>query len=330
MSPREAHPPDFLAILGPTASGKTALSLELARRLHAEIISMDSRQIYRGMDVGTGKVTPAERGVIPHFGLDVRDPDEAYSAGQFARDARAWIRDIQGRGRIPLLVGGTGFFLRALIQPMFVEPEVDRARRGALRSFLNGLTRDELQRYVAVLDPKRASAAEEGGPQRAGRIVEMALLTGHTLSWWHREGAAGPPPLMGMITVLDLPRDVLYHRINRRVGAMVEEGLVEEVRTLLDKGFGPRDPGMTGAGYREIVAHLRGELSLEEAVEEIRRSHRRYARRQITWNRNQLPEETVFLDGTRPRTELVAEILEIWEERARASASTVMGKGRDG
>ncbi len=315
MSPREGQPRDFLAILGPTASGKTALSLALARRLDAEIVSMDSRQIYRGMDVGTGKVTPSERGSISHFGLDLRDPDEAYSAGQFARDARGWIREIRRRGRVPLLVGGTGFFLRALIQPMFAEPEVDRARRGALRRFLNGLPREELQRYVAVLDPERASAADEGGPQRAGRIVEMALLTGHTLSWWHREGAGGPPPLTGMITVLDLPRDVLYDRINRRVGVMVEEGLVEEVRMLMEKGFGPGDPGMTGAGYREMVAHLQGELSLEEAVEEIRRSHRRYARRQMTWNRNQLPEGAVFLDGTRPREELVAEILEIWGGR---------------
>ncbi len=323
MPPRKEPSPDFLAILGPTASGKTALSLALARRMDAEIISMDSRQIYRGMDVGTGKVTPVERGSVPHFGLDIRNPDETYSAGQFARDARGWIREIRGRGRVPILVGGTGFFLRALIQPMFAEPEVDRERRDALRRFLDGLCRDDLQKFVAVLDPDREMVAEEGGPQRAGRIVEMALLTGRPLSWWHRQEATGPDPLRGVVTVLDLPRDVLYERINRRVGSMVEEGLVDEVRGLLGRGFGPRDHGMTGAGYREIVAYLRGDLDLEDAMEEIRRSHRRYARRQMTWNRHQLPEETVFLDGTRSRVALVEEILELWGERTGASPPTM-------
>ncbi len=181
--------PNFLAIVGPTASGKTDLSLEVGRRLGGEVVSMDSRQVYRGMDVGTGKVTLRERALLPHHGLDLLEPNERYSAGQFARDAREWIRGIQGRGRVPLLVGGTGFFLRALIQPMFSEPELDGERLGRLRLFLNGLPGDELREFAKVLDPRRAELAADGGKQRLTRTVEMALLTGRSLSDWHSKAA---------------------------------------------------------------------------------------------------------------------------------------------
>lgn len=312
---REDAVPAFLAILGPTASGKTALSLALARRLDVEIISMDSRQIYRGMDVGTGKVTVQERDQVPHHGLDLRNPNESYSAGQFSRDARTWIAGIRSRGRVPLLVGGTGFFLKALTHPMFSEPPMDRVRLEALRRFLNALPGKTLQRYVAVLDPEREGTGAGGGRQRATRTVEMALMTGRPLSWWHQEVVSSDVPLDGAVFVLDLPRELLYDRINRRVGRMLKEGLLDEVRGLLASGYGPEDPGMTGAGYREIVEFLRGGISLEEASEEIRRAHRRYARRQMTWNRHQLPREAVFLDGTLSEAELVEEVLRVWQER---------------
>jgi tRNA dimethylallyltransferase len=313
--PRGRTVPSFLAILGPTASGKTALSLTLAQRLEVEIISMDSRQIYRGMDVGTGKVTPEERVRVPHHGLDVRDPDESYSAGQFSRDARRWMAEIRDRGRVPLLVGGTGFFLKALTHPMFSEPPMEVERQQALREFLNGLSGETLQRFVRALDPDREGAAMEGGRQRATRTVEIALMTGRPLSWWQRNRSASEVPLEGVVTVLDLPRELLYERINRRVGRMLEEGLLDEVRRLLDSGVGPEDPGMTAAGYREIVKVLRGRLSLEEAAEEIRRAHRQYARRQMTWNRHQLPTGTVILDGTLPASDLAETILDVWRKR---------------
>lgn len=312
---REDAVPTFLAILGPTASGKTALSLALAGRLDVEIISVDSRQIYRGMDIGTGKVTLQERAQVPHHGLDLRNPNESYSAGEFSRDARRWISGIRNRGRVPLLVGGTGFFLRALTRPMFSEPPMDRGRLEALRGFLNALPEQTLQRYVAVLDPEREGGAAGGGRQRATRTVEMALMTGRPLSWWHQEVGPSEMPLDGAVFVLDLPREVLYERINRRVGRMLREGLLEEVRSLLASGYGPEDPGMTGAGYREIVEFLRGGTSLEEALEEIRRAHRRYARRQMTWNRHQLPPEAVFLDGTLSEADLVEEVVRVWQER---------------
>jgi tRNA dimethylallyltransferase len=308
--------PSFLALLGPTASGKTALSMALAKRLDVEIISMDSRQIYRGMDVGTGKVPPEERARIPHHGLDLRDPDESYSAGQFSRDARRWISEIRGRGRVPLLVGGTGFFLKALTHPMFSEPNLDEARLKALRRFLNGLPWPTLQRFVSALDPRRGEAAAGGGRQRATRTVEMALMTGRPLSWWQDQAAATEVPLRGVVVVLDLPRELLNQRINRRVEAMLREGWVEEVAGLLATVFGPEDPGMTGAGYREVAEYLGGKLSLEDAAELIRRAHRRYARRQMTWNRHQLPPGAVFLDGTLPENDLVDRVLSVWNESA--------------
>jgi tRNA dimethylallyltransferase len=304
---------EFLAIVGPTASGKTGLSLKVGARLDAEIISMDSRQIYRGMDIGTGKVTLRERGEIPHHGLDLRDPDEFYSAGQFSRDAREWIQDIKARGRIPILVGGTGFFLRALISPMFKEPPLDPTRVRALRVFLNDLSREELIGFLTRLDPPEPSEPEKDR-QRLTRSVEVALMTGRPLSWWHSQIDADQEPLSGLVVLLDPPRDALYGTINERVGEMVGEGLVQEVRRLLEAGYGAEDPGMTGAGYREIIRYLQGGITLEEATDEIRRSHRRYARRQTTWFRHQLPQDTVTLDGMTPREERVERVLEAWYE----------------
>lgn len=318
--------PAFLALVGPTASGKTALSLEVAEALGGEIVSMDSRQVYRGMDVGTAKATPGERERVPHHGLDIREPDERYSAGQFARDARRWIREIRGRGRVPILVGGTGFFLRALTRPIFREPPMDQGRRERLRAWLEAQPAGKLRAWVQVLDPDRAAVAEEGGPRRMGRTLEVALLTGRALSWWHREADAGEDALEGVVVVLELPREELDRRIGARTARMVEGGLVDEVRGLLEAGYDADDPGLTGVGYREIVEHLRGEISLEEARERIETATRQYARRQLTWFRNQLPEEVVRVDATRPPEEQVEAVVEAWE--ARTGAAPVSGAGR--
>jgi tRNA dimethylallyltransferase len=265
------------------------------------------------MDVGTGKVSLRERAILPHHGLDLRDPDEGYSAGQFARDARGWIEGIRSRDKVPMLVGGTGFFLRALVQPMFPEPELDRKRLKALRGFLNELPMEELRAFVGVLDPDRAELPEEGGRQRLTRAVEMALLTGRPLSEWHEE--PGAEPMKGMVFLLEFPREVLYERINRRVLHMVEAGFPREVEGLLKAGYDARAPGMTASGYREMSGFVRGELSLEEAVVETQRSHRRYARRQITWYRHQLPPDHVVLDGTQPTGVLTQTVVDRWNSR---------------
>lgn len=305
--------PVFLALVGATASGKTAVSLEVAARVQAEVVSMDSRQVYRGMDVGTAKVGATARALVPHHGLDLVSPGERYSAGRFARDARGWIDGIRARGRLPLLVGGTGFFLRAVTDPIFAEPPLDRVRLEALRRWMRAQDRERLARWVSKLDPERAELATEGGPQRMSRTLEVALLTGRPLSWWHRHVPAEAGGLPGVTVVLDLPRDEMDRRIDARVSAMVGEGFVEEVRALLAAGFSEDAPGMTGTGYREIAAHVRGEVSLEDALERVRVSTRQFARRQLTWLRHQLPADAVRLDATAPADALAEQALAAFE-----------------
>jgi len=314
--------PRVLALVGPTACGKTALALALARRVPAEIVSVDSRQVYRGMDVGTAKATRAERAAVPHHGLDLVGPEERYSAGRFAREARAWIEGIECRGRLPLLVGGTGFFLRALLTPIFAEPEMDRARVDALRRWLAEQPRERLEEWVRRLDPERAELAAAGGPQRLSRTLEVALLTGRPLSGWHRTAPADGEGTSALVVRLELPREELDRRIAARARRMVEEGLVEEVAGLLAAGHGPGAPGMTGVGYKEIVAHRRGECSLDEAVAQVAAATRRYARRQLTWMRNQLPPDAAALDATLPLEGQVGTVLGMWRARRDGAAHT--------
>lgn len=310
-------PGPVLAIVGPTATGKTALAIRVARELGGEIISLDSRQVYRGLDVGTAKATLSERARAPHHGLDLLDPDGRYSAGDFARDARRWIVDIRARGRIPVLAGGTGFFLRALTDPIFREPAIDPERRRALREFLGRATPEELGRWVERLDPRRARVAAEGGPQRLVRTLEVALLTGRPLSWWHEHGPPEAPPVAAAVVVLTLPRERLYERIDRRAEAMWEAGLPAEVRRLRAAGYDEESRAMDAAGYPETLAYLRGEVSRDEAVGAMQRRSRRYARRQITWFRNQLPDDARALDASAAPGELVRACADAWEEKLR-------------
>lgn len=309
--------PRFLAVTGPTASGKTRLSLELTRLLDAEIVSVDSRQIYRGLDVGTAKATLSERARAPHHGLDLLEPDEPYSAGRFARDARAWIREIRSRSRTPILVGGSGFYLKALMEPLFREPPLDDERVERLRDHLERYPREKLEAWVRVLDPERTEVATEGGRQRLTRTIEVALLSGRPLSRWHEEQEAEGRAVRGRVVCLTLPRDELDRRIRDRAERMVREGLVEEVRRLLRAGYGPDDPGLTGAGYPEIVELLHGSCSREEAVDRIAVRTRQYARRQLTWFRNQLSDDVVRIDACAPLAEQVERAAEAWN-RARS------------
>ena len=306
--------PTFIALTGPTTSGKTQLSCALARILEVEIISMDSRQVYKGMDIGTDKVPDDVREQVPHHALDLVHPDERYSAGQFARDARDWIKEIIKRDRVPVLAGGTGFFLKAITEPVFSEPPLDSARLKKIRRYLSTLDYRVLAKWVEKLDPERASLAIDGGPQRMSRTIEVALLTGKPLSSWHRESPSDVAALTGLIIQLELPREEIDRRINDRVTYMVERGLVSEVRSLLEAGYTFDDPGMTATGYREIAHYLEGGQTLEEAMEEIRRNTRRYARRQLTWFRNQLPPSVRMIDATASIDVQATAVLDAWIE----------------
>jgi tRNA dimethylallyltransferase len=317
-----------LAVVGTTASGKTALSLPLAEALGGEIVSMDSRQVYRGMDIGTDKVLPEERARVPHHGLDLVEPRARYSAGRFARDARRWIDEIRARGHLPLLVGGTGFFLKALLEPVFQEPPMDPDRREALRRALARLPPEEPARWVRRLDPARAELALAGGAQRTFRTLEVALLTGRPLSWWHAHAPPDAPPVSARIVRLLLPREESVRRIDARVVRMFDRGLPAEVDRLLQAGADPADPGMTGTGYREAADVLLGRSSLEEAILRTQRATRAYARRQDTWFRHQLPPGVLELDALLPVAEQVERVLRWWEAAPEPAGPTASLEGK--
>ena len=289
-----------LVLTGPTTSGKTALSVELSQRFPIEVISMDSRQVYKGLDIGTDKVGAEHRDIIPHHGLDLVTPRQRYSAGQFGRDARRWVDGIASRGSLPVIVGGSGFFLKTLLSPMFTEPVLDPLSRERLREWLGAQSNETLSRFVRALDPDRAEVSVAGGPQRMARTIEVSLLTGMTLSRWHVEAPAEAPCLPAVVIVLDLPREEIDRRIEERVSRMVERGLESEVRGLIASGYGDKDPGMTATGYREMSRYVRGDASLAEAKKEIVASTKKYSRRQLTWIRHQLPDHTVTIDATQP------------------------------
>jgi tRNA dimethylallyltransferase len=300
-----------LVITGPTGTGKSELGVEVAEQIDGEIVSADSRQIYRQMDIGTAKPFGALLARVPHHGLDCIDPDEGYSAGRFARGARERVVDIRKRGRVPIIVGGTGLFVRALLTPLAPEPRADGEGRARLREYLSRYSVDRLKAWLRRLDPERAAQLKsEGGPQRLARSLEVVLLSGRKHSWWMRL-PPDSPPLPALVFCLRLEREELYRRIDERFDLMMAAGLLDEVRSLLDR-YPESAPGLKSVGYAELIAHLRGGPAFADAVESAKRSTRRFARRQLTWFRHQLPDSAVWLDADLPRQGLVGEIVGRW------------------
>jgi tRNA dimethylallyltransferase len=268
-------------VCGPTAAGKTRLALWLASRADVTIISADSRQLYRRFDVGTAKPTAAERRAVPHCGIDVLDPTERASAAWWAERADAWIRDCLATGRVPLVVGGTGLYLRALFGDLFDEPALDESRRAGLQRELSSYSVDTLRRWVRELDPPRAAL----GRTQLLRALEIALLTGRRVSELHRERQR-PPRWTARYLVVD-PGPALSARIAERVDAMIADGWREEVRTLIAEV--PADaPAWNATGYRTIRLLEEGELTERNALERVVIDTRQYAKRQRTWFRHQL------------------------------------------
>ena len=277
-------------IVGPTGVGKTAVAVALASLTPTTVISADARQVYRGLDIGTAKPDHQTRVHVPHRGLDLIDPGERYSAGRFAREAAGWLAEVRAAGREPVVVGGTGLYIRALAEGLFHEPPFDPDRRERLRAWSESLEGTQLARWAGRLDP----AFPGGGRQRAARAVEVALLTGHALSWWQREArATGGGALRAWYIHLTLPRESLQRRLADRVDAMLRAGFVREVERALASGVPPHAPGLDGVGYREIVSMLQGQLPEAALRDAILVSTRRYAKRQETWFRNQLREPGV-------------------------------------
>ena len=280
-----------------------------------EIVSADSRQVYREMDVGTAKPTRGERARVRHHLIDVADPGERYDVSRYQKEARAALDDVNARGKLAVVVGGTGLYVRALAEGLFREPPFDQARRDQLRQWAEALDARDLTRWAGRLD----EAFPGGGRQRAARAIEVALLTGHALSWWQRE-ARDSGTLHPWYIHLTVPREVLHRRLAARVDDMLRTGLVEEVQRARAAGTAPNAPGLDGIGYREVVAMLSGDLAESAVRDAILVSTRRYAKRQDTWFRNQLREpgvgsrepEVWTLDATESAEVLARRIHERW------------------
>ncbi len=298
--------PSLIVIVGPTAAGKTALAIELAAALGGEIVSADSRQIYRGMDIGTAKATPAERARVPHHLLDIVEPDQVLSVAEYQRLAYAAIEDIWRRSRLPFLVGGTGQYIRAVIEGWTV-PSV--APRPALRAALEAQAATEgaeaLHGRLAGLDPAAAARIDPRNVRRVIRALEVCLTTGRPISELQRKA---PPPYRIWQIGVTRPRAELFARIDARVDRMIADGLVEEVARLAAAGYAWDLPAMSGIGYRQIGAYLRGEISLDEAVARIKRQTRRFVHQQNTWFRPDDPQIRWLHPGHTPLAALLAEI----------------------
>ena len=288
-------------IAGPTAAGKSAVALWLAERVPATIIVADSRQVYRGFDIGTAKPSVIEQSVAPHRGIDTVNPTDRYSAAAWAESADAWVRESTGAGRIPIVVGGTGFYLRALFEPLFGEPPFDAARRRALEHVLEPRSLDELRRWCAILDPDRAHL----GRTQLLRAIEVALLSGRRLSALHRVHAR-PARRAPRYLVVD-PGPTLAQRIMRRLDAMLDGGWVEEVSALAPDV--PDDaPAWNATGYGTVRDLVRGRIDRAAAREQILIATRQYAKRQRTWLRHQLIAARVtHLDPTQSHWMDIAE-----------------------
>ena len=279
------HQPKLLVICGPTASGKTALGVALAQALGGEVVSADSMQIYRGMDIGTAKPTKEEMEGIPHHMLDVADPAEDYSVARYVHDADACVRDILARGKLPIVVGGTGLYIDNLIAGRDFAPFT-----GAWREKLQARAREEglpaLHEELRRIDPDRAERLHPNDEKRILRALEVWYETGETITAHDERTRSLPPKYDALRVCLQFSRrEDMWDRIDRRVDLMMEAGLEEEVRSLLTSGVPPTATAMQAIGYKEFAAALRGEEPIAQAVAEVKLRSRQYAKRQLTWFR---------------------------------------------
>lgn len=273
--------PPLVVILGPTAVGKTEIAIQLAQRLEGEIVSADSRLFYRHMDIGTAKPSLAERALVPHHLIDVADPDEIWSLARFQQQAQQAIQQILARRRLPFLVGGTGQYIRAVTQgwqPPTVPPNA--RLRHAIEGWAAEVGADGLHQRLALLDPQAAQSIDPRNQRRTVRALEVIFTTGRPFSA-QRSRADSPYRLLQLGLIR--PRNELYARIDQRVQSMIAAGLVDEVRLLLDQGYSPDLSTLSAIGYGEIIAHLQGLISLDEAVAQIQRATRIFVRRQANW-----------------------------------------------
>lgn len=275
---------DVLVLAGPTAVGKTAVGLVLAQRLKAQIISADSRQVYKYLDIGTAKPKSEDLRAVPHHMMDILTPDLAYSAAAFADEARQVMDELDRTGQVYIIIGGSGLYLKALTEGLVDIPSADPGIRRELKEFSRAKGNQALLQRLAECDPETAQRLSVNDGIRITRALEVFMLTGKPLSHWFREKRTGDGRNYKLM-VMDLDRKILYQRIDERVEGMMAQGLLDEVKSLMERGYGADSPGLQTVGYQELISHLAGEISLEEAVRLIKRNTRHYAKRQLTWFR---------------------------------------------
>ena len=289
----------IVVVCGPTASGKTALSVELAKRLSGEIISADSMQIYKGMDIGTAKPTPEERAAVPHHLFDICSPEQTYSCADFVRDATVAVEEISSRGKLPVFCGGTGLYLdRFLRGGNSDEAQSDENLRRELEAFVREHGVDALHGRLRELDSESADAIHKNNVKRVIRAIEICMLSGRKKSEIDRENSALTERYdYTVIYPFYNDREILYGRINRRVDMMMEDGLVEETRRLLEGGvFEKSQTASQAIGYKEIIPYIRGEASLSDCVELLKTATRKYAKRQMTWFNSKSYAQKIDMD----------------------------------
>jgi tRNA dimethylallyltransferase len=302
--------PLVVILLGPTASGKTALSLALAQRFHGEIVSCDSVAVYRGMDLGSAKPSLAERALVPHHLIDVADPDQPMTAGAYSRAARAALRDIAARDHLPIVTGGTGLYLRALTEGLFAGPERDENLRDRLRSSAARRGNAWLHRLLSRLDPKSAARIHANDTPKLIRAIEVCLAARRPLSAVLGNDAEARDALTGFRLLrigLNPPRQALYDRVNARCDAMFAAGLVDEARRLLAR-YGPVK-ALDSLGYRQALLVLSADMTEAEAIAAARQGHRNYSKRQMTWFRREPDVHWIDGFGDAPGTLQAAEEL---------------------
>lgn len=274
----------LVILSGPTACGKTTLSIALAKRIDAEIISADSMQVYRGFDIGTAKVSKEEMQGVAHYLIDEMDPDEECNVFEFQSRAKRYIQEIHDRGKIPLIVGGTGFYIQSVLYDIdFSEESADRTYRMELEKLAEEKGSPYLHEILSGIDPDAAAAIHPNNQKRVIRALEFFKETGDKISDHNRIQQQKESPYNFAYFVLNRKRDVLYQRINQRVDLMLQDGLVKEVSRLLEEGCKEDFLSMQGLGYKEIVPVIKGECSLEDAADLLKKNTRHFAKRQITW-----------------------------------------------
>ncbi len=278
----------LVILTGPTAVGKTELSISLAKALNGEIISADSIQVYKYMDIGSAKIMPEEMQGVPHYLVDELMPDEEFNIVQFKNMALKYMNDIYSRGKIPIIVGGTGFYIQGILYDIdFSKTDEDSSYRQELESILMDKGNEYLHNMLKEIDPKSAESIHMNNSKRVIRAIEYYHQTGQLISQHNEEQRQNDSPYSFNYFVLNNDRDILYSRIDKRVDLMIENGLIEEVQKLIDMGYDSSLVSMQGLGYKEIYSYLSGDISKEEAIYIIKRDTRHFAKRQLTWFRRE-------------------------------------------